>query len=169
MNKDNIPEFFKTVICMKRVNMDKENIPKFFQTVINMKRVRLDSYTSFIKLLNNEEKSTGSENNVILLTSLGKITGKIITSLEKDEDLSSSQQINIGALNAITSFTQALEKDIKDTGFIPHIIGNPSVVTIEDAILSDSSGHKQTFKILNIFADQIIGFSVDPEAPSENV
>jgi hypothetical protein len=44
-------------------------------------------------------------------------------------------------------------------GLNPRPVNDTSMIIIEDAVLISSSGKRQTFKILNLFVDQIIGFS----------
>ena len=128
---------------------------------VDIKRSRIISFAAMIKSASKDGKLLAKDTSVSLLTPLGTVTGKLfIPNIGTDkETLPIEMKINLHCLDSLNPFICSLEKSIKEEGLNPRPVNDTSMIIIEDAVLISSSGKRQTFKILNLFVDQIIGFT----------
>jgi len=143
--------------------MENEETSKLLSEKVDIKRSRIISFANMIKNMSENGKLLSEDTSVALLTSLGIVNGKIfipemITEETKD-DLSLELQVNIGCLDAVLPFVAFLEKSVAEEGLNPRPVNDTSLIVIEDAVLITPSGTSHNFKILNLFVDQVIGFS----------
>lgn len=103
----------------------------------------IDSYSNLIKI----EDFDLNHNQLILLTSIGTIYGKIFTFDESNVEKSVINQVNQ------TAEKQYFSDENK-------ISGNDEYICLEDVVLITPTNNRMKFPYLNVFYDQIIAVTV---------
>lgn len=109
----------------------------------SLKTYLIDSYCNLIQL----DKFDLDHNNLVLITSLGTIYGKIFKL-----DKSNAEKTVINQVNEVAE--KRYFKDNKE------ISGNDEYICLEDVLLVTPKGDKVKFTHLNVFYDQVIGVTV---------
>lgn len=109
----------------------------------SLKTCLIDSYSNLIQL----DKFDLDHNNLVLITSLGTIYGKIFKF-----DESNTEKTVINQVNKISE-----ERYFKDN---KEISGNDEYICLENVLLVTPRGDKVKFTHLNVFYDQVIGVTV---------
>lgn len=112
----------------------------------SLKTYLIDSYCNLIQL----DKFDLDHNNLVLITSLGTIYGKIFKL-----DKSNAEKTVINQVNEV-----AEKRYFKDNKEIKEISGNDEYICLEDVLLVTPKGDKVKFTHLNVFYDQVIGVTV---------
>lgn len=131
--------------------MDVE-MPKSLENLIDLKLLTLKTFQMCIDRLKNDESITLSQKtNLIIFTSSASIMGTVV--LDEDKDIRD-------VLNSILLSTRkSLLKQIEHSN--SEVINRSGVIVIKDATIRPFSNPAATFNVavLNIFTDQILGFS----------
>ena len=109
----------------------------------SLKTYLIDSYCNLIQL----DKFDLHHNNLVLITSLGTIYGKIFKLDKSNAEKTVINQVNEAA-------EKRYFKDNKE------ISGNDEYICLEDVLLATPKGDKVKFSHLNVFYDQVIGVTV---------
>lgn len=109
----------------------------------SLKTYLIDSYSNLIQL----DKFDLDHNNLVLITSLGTIYGKIFKFDKSNAEKTVINQVNEAA-------EKRYFKDNKE------ISGNDEYICLEDVLLVTPKGDKIKFTHLNVFYDQVIGVTV---------
>ena len=139
---------------------NEKTIPTYMENRIDVKSETIIMFTSLIKDLTEGAKPLlGSSTRVILLTTIGQVEGKLRTLFDQDTDTDDlAQQINAKLLrdkNEALALSEGVHKEA------PSIVNNSGLIVVVDATLKPFSNPSCTYnyKILNLFADQIVGFT----------
>ena len=136
--------------------MEETKRPEFIKNRIDLKATTV---TAFAYALNSmkEEESIGKNTKLLLLTNMGTIEGDIYFPNDENKDnievILSDSFINIRN-NILRDDEVEIEK--------PNIVNDTSIITIVNAKITPFSNSNQVLNIptLNLFADQILGFSL---------
>ena len=135
--------------------MEETKRPEFIKNRIDLKATTV---TAFAYALNSmkEEESIGKNTKLLLLTNMGTIEGDIYFPNDENKDnievILSDSFINIRN-NILRDDEVEIEK--------PNIVNDTSIITIVNAKITpfSNSNNVLNFATLNLFADQILGFS----------
>ena len=131
---------------------DKLKAPNYIEKRIDIKRVTIISAAAAIKsLINDKTKILGPNTQVIVLTTSSMIYGQILIG---DEDNTPAAAINKSIFDCRNKILEN-EQDKEDI-----VVNNSSIITIKNACIKPLvGGNPAKFELLNIFTDQILGFS----------
>jgi len=135
--------------------MEEKKCPEFIKNRIDLKATTVTAFAYALDSMK-EENSIGQNTNLVLLTNMGTIEGDIYFPNDKNKDnvgvILSDSFINIRN-NILCDDEAEIEK--------PNIVNDTSIITIVNAKITpfSNSNNILTLATLNLFADQILGFS----------
>jgi hypothetical protein len=135
--------------------MEEKKCPEFIKNRIDLKATTV---TAFAYALNSmkEEDSIGQNTKLLLLTSMGTIEGEIYFPNDNNKD-------NVGVVlsDAFINIRNNILCDDEAEMDKPTIVNDTSIITIVNAKVTpfSNSNNVLTLATLNLFADQILGFS----------
>lgn len=144
--------------------MDEEiKVPNFSQNRIDVKELTIEAFSEAVKTcIKGDTPLLGPNTKVTLLTTIGHVSGKILTFMEDpktNEKKDVAQTVNNFLLKLKTETLATIEEETGSENSA--IVNNSGIVVVLDAELKPYSNPKcnHTFKVLNLFADQIVGFT----------
>lgn len=135
--------------------MEETKRPEFIKNRIDLKATTVTAFAYALDSMK-EEHSIGQNTKLLLLTNMGTIEGDIYFPNDKNKDnievILSDSFINIRN-NILLDDEVEIEK--------PNIVNDTSIITIVNAKITpfSNSNNILNFATLNLFADQILGFS----------
>jgi hypothetical protein len=141
--------------------MDKEKAPSYIKNRIDVKAQTIQVFVETIKKVTEEEKPLlGRNTQVLILTTLGQVHGKILTFTDNSDTTNDVSQILNERFLQLKNFGLAILEE-KHNGEEISIVNNSGLVVVIDATLKPYANPQSTYnyKVLNLFADQIVGFS----------
>lgn len=143
---------------------DEIKIPTYFENRVDVKAETIRLFASAIKQFASQEKPFLSPNTqVILLTTIGQVSGNILTYMDQDQTedapVDAVQTLNEELLKLKTGGLAVFEESLNCSAV--NVVNNNGIVVIVDAVLKpyNAPNCSHAFKVLNLFADQIVGFS----------
>lgn len=141
--------------------MEEKKCPEFIKNRIDLKATTVTAFAYGIDAMK-EENSIGQNTRLVLLTNIGTVEGDIYFPNDKNKD-------NVGVvlsdsfLNIRNNILCDDEAEIEK----PTIVNDTSIITIVNATITPFANPNNILNIatLNLFADQILGFSVGEIGP----
>ncbi len=136
--------------------MEDKKRPEFIKNRIDLKATTVTAFAYALDSMK-EENSIGQNTKLLLLTNMGTIEGDIYFPNDQHKDnievILADSFINIRN-NILCDDEMEMEK--------PTIVNDTSIITIVNAKITPFSNSNQVLNIptLNLFADQILGFSL---------
>ncbi len=134
--------------------MDKK-VPMRSNTAVDAKAFTLQAYQAAF----NETKEAQEDSRIVLFTSSASIIGTVVTSKEREGYV----QLNSAMLEKRDKLMQKLGEEK-----IP-FINNASTIQLKNVTIRSFSNPEASLKlpVMNIFADQIVGFTFGEVAPND--
>lgn len=132
--------------------MYEHKVPEYIEKRIDIKYATIITAGLTIKSLK-ENGSLSSSHELIILTSIGMVTGDIVSSNpESSDETSTNQAFFILRNNLLDEKTDSLAN--------PIVVNNSSVIMLKNAKIKAYDGSfTSSLDMLNLYSDQIIGFS----------
>lgn len=141
-----------------KTNIEENKVPDFIKNRIDIKTDTINTLALFLEELNkrNEKSSLNPKIQVFLLTNFGTVKGDIVIGSSSEDNTQNSALILNNTFIDIRNNLWANDSREKN-----NIVNNTSYITVLNAKIVPFANPNIifNFKILNLFADQITGFT----------
>lgn len=139
--------------------MEEEKVPTYIKNRVDLKASTIHSFSAAIEFLKtpHDNISLGPDTRLILMTNFGMVEGTLQSTMQSDDEKTTGTVISDALIKTRNTFL-AEDEETLDTDTISN---NFSLITISNAKVTPYSNPAAVsiYEVLNLFTDQIVGFT----------